>query len=332
METYLVGGAVRDQLLGLSIHERDWVVTNATPEQMLTQGYTPVGKDFPVFLHPETHEEYALARTERKTAPGYHGFIFHADPSVTLEQDLYRRDLTINAIAQDSNGKLFDPYGGQKDLQQKILRHVSPAFTEDPVRILRLARFAARSGLAGLEFLAGIPGTLGGALALNAGAHGGEIWTRVRQVTTIDRGGRLRARGPADFRVGYRQVTGPAGEWFLAAELELEPGEPAVCQARIRDLLERRNRTQPIGEPSCGSVFRNPPGDYAARLIEAAGLKGAREGGAQVSTRHANFIVNTGGASARDILALMARIQARVEGQSGVRLQPEVHCIGGTLP
>ncbi|HPB75615.1 MAG TPA: UDP-N-acetylmuramate dehydrogenase [Chromatiaceae bacterium] len=195
----------------------------------------------------------------------------------------------------------------------------------------KLARFAARSGLAGIEFLAGIPGTLGGALALNAGAHGGEIWTWVRQVTTIDRGGRIRARGPAEFRVGYRQVKGPAGEWFLAAELELEAGEPAASQARIRDLLERRNRSQPIGEPSCGSVFRNPPGDYAARLIEAAGLKGAREGGAQVSTRHANFIVNTGGASARDILALMARIQARVEGQSGVRLQPEVHCIGGTL-
>ena len=193
----------------------------------------------------------------------------------------------------------------------------------------KLARFAARAGLAGLEFLAGIPGTLGGALALNAGAHGGEIWTRVRQVTTIDRAGRLRERGPADFCVGYRQVLGPAGEWFLAAELVLEAGEPVACQARIRDLLERRNRTQPIGEPSCGSVFRNPPGDYAARLIEAAGLKGEREGGAQVSTRHANFIVNTGGASARDILALMARIQARVEGQSGVRLQPEVHCIGG---
>ncbi len=196
----------------------------------------------------------------------------------------------------------------------------------------KLARFAARAGLAGCEFLAGIPGTLGGALALNAGAHGGEIWTRVRRVTTIDRGGQFRERGPADFRVGYRQVVGPDGEWFLAAELELEAGEPAVCQARIRDLLERRNRTQPIGEPSCGSVFRNPPGDYAARLIEAAGLKGEREGGAQVSTRHANFIVNTGGASARDIRALMARIQARVEGQSGVRLQPEVHCIGGNLP
>ena len=144
MEAYLVGGAVRDQLLNIPVHERDWVVVGATPEQMLAQGYTPVGKDFPVFLHPETHEEYALARTERKTAPGYHGFVFHADASVTLEQDLYRRDLTINAIAKNAQGQLFDPYHGQRDLQQKILRHVSPAFAEDPVRILRLARFAAR--------------------------------------------------------------------------------------------------------------------------------------------------------------------------------------------
>ena len=144
METYLVGGAVRDQLLGLPVHERDWVVTGATPEQMIANGYTPVGKDFPVFLHPETHEEYALARTERKTARGYHGFVFHTDAAVTLEQDLYRRDLTINAIAKNQQGQLFDPYNGQQDLQKKILRHVSPAFAEDPVRILRLARFAAR--------------------------------------------------------------------------------------------------------------------------------------------------------------------------------------------
>lgn len=197
------------------------------------------------------------------------------------------------------------------------------------VACAKVARFAARAGLAGIEFLAGIPGTLGGALALNAGAHGGEIWGRVLRVRTIDRLGQVRAREPGDFRVGYRQVEGPAGEWFLSAELGLEAGDPAACQARIRDLLERRNRTQPIGEPSCGSVFRNPPGDYAARLIEAAGLKGEREGGAQVSTRHANFIVNLGGASARDIATLMARVQARVEGRSGVRLQPEVHCIGG---
>ena len=144
MKIYLVGGAVRDMLLGLPVRERDWVVVGATPEQMLALGYKPVGKDFPVFLHPETNEEYALARTERKTAPGYRGFVFHADSDVTLEQDLYRRDLTINAIVQDEHGQLIDPCNGQADLQQKILRHVSPAFSEDPVRILRIARFAAR--------------------------------------------------------------------------------------------------------------------------------------------------------------------------------------------
>ena len=144
MKTYLVGGAVRDKLLDYPVHERDWVVVGATPEQMLQLGYQQVGKDFPVFLHPETHEEYALARTERKTAPGYKGFVVHADPDVTLEQDLQRRDLTINAIAMDETGQLVDPYHGQRDLQQKILRHVSEAFSEDPVRILRVARFAAR--------------------------------------------------------------------------------------------------------------------------------------------------------------------------------------------
>lgn len=144
MKIYQVGGAVRDQLLGLPVQDRDWVVVGATPQQMLDLGYLPVGKDFPVFLYPQTREEYALARTERKTAPGYTGFVFHADPTVTLEEDLRRRDLTINAMALDENGKLIDPYHGQHDLQQKILRHVSPAFVEDPVRILRVARFAAR--------------------------------------------------------------------------------------------------------------------------------------------------------------------------------------------
>jgi tRNA nucleotidyltransferase (CCA-adding enzyme) len=144
MKTYVVGGAVRDALLGLPIKDRDYVVVGATPETMLQAGYKPVGKDFPVFLHPATHEEYALARTERKTAPGYRGFAFHAAPDVTLEDDLVRRDLTINAIAQGDDGVLVDPYGGQKDIKARIFRHVSAAFTEDPVRILRLARFAAR--------------------------------------------------------------------------------------------------------------------------------------------------------------------------------------------
>ena len=144
MKTFVVGGAVRDRLLGLPVQDRDHVVIGATPEQMVGQGFRPVGKDFPVFLHPDTNEEYALARTERKTAPGYRGFLFHAAPDVTLEEDLVRRDLTINAIAQTEDGTLIDPFGGQHDLEARVFRHVSDAFAEDPVRILRLARFAAR--------------------------------------------------------------------------------------------------------------------------------------------------------------------------------------------
>jgi tRNA nucleotidyltransferase (CCA-adding enzyme) len=144
MNTYLVGGAVRDALLGYPGADRDWVVVGSTPEALVAQGFVPVGRDFPVFLHPDTREEYALARTERKTARGYHGFAVHAAPDVTLEQDLARRDLTINAIAQDAQGHRIDPYGGERDIEAKVLRHVTDAFREDPVRILRLARFAAR--------------------------------------------------------------------------------------------------------------------------------------------------------------------------------------------
>ena len=144
MKRYVVGGAVRDRLLGRPVSDRDWVVLGATPQAMLDAGYLPVGRDFPVFLHPQTKEEHALARTERKTAAGYHGFVFHTDPGVTIEEDLLRRDLTINAIAQDESGALIDPHGGQRDLVDKLMRHVSPAFAEDPVRILRVARFAAR--------------------------------------------------------------------------------------------------------------------------------------------------------------------------------------------
>lgn len=143
-QRYIVGGAVRDRLLGLPVQDRDWVVVGASVADMLAAGYVPVGKDFPVFLHPKTHEEHALARTERKTAPGYKGFVFHADADVKLEDDLVRRDLTINAMAEDAQGNLIDPYGGQQDLAARVFRHVSPAFAEDPVRILRLARFSAR--------------------------------------------------------------------------------------------------------------------------------------------------------------------------------------------
>ncbi|QKI90049.1 multifunctional CCA addition/repair protein [Thiomicrorhabdus xiamenensis] len=151
MQVYLVGGAVRDALLGIEVYDRDWVVVGATPEAMLGKGFEQVGKDFPVFLHPQTHEEYALARTERKQGSGYHGFEVFADPSVTLEDDLIRRDLTINAMARSEDGAIIDPYGGQKDLQARVLRHVSPAFSEDPLRVLRVARFAAKLAPFGFE-------------------------------------------------------------------------------------------------------------------------------------------------------------------------------------
>ena len=144
MKIFAVGGCVRDQLLGVPVTDRDWVVVGATPAEMIAAGFRAVGKDFPVFLHPKTKEEYALARTERKTAPGYHGFVFHAAPDVTLEDDLARRDLTINAMALDERGVLVDPFHGRADLEAKVLRHVGPAFAEDPVRILRVARFSAR--------------------------------------------------------------------------------------------------------------------------------------------------------------------------------------------
>lgn len=163
MQIYLVGGAVRDRLLGLEVKDRDWVVVGATPDEMLAEGFKPVGSDFPVFLHPQTGEEYALARTERKSGKGYGGFRFHTSPEVSLEQDLLRRDLTINAIAQAADGSLHDPWQGQADLQQRILRHVSPAFSEDPLRVLRVARFHARFAHLGfrvadetLELMAGL--------------------------------------------------------------------------------------------------------------------------------------------------------------------------------
>ena len=150
MQIYKVGGAVRDRLLGRPVTDIDWVVVGASSDEMLARGYRPVGADFPVFLHPQSGEEYALARTERKSGRGYGGFTFHASPEVTLEEDLTRRDLTINAMAEDEQGRVIDPYGGQADLEARLLRHVSPAFAEDPLRVLRVARFAAR--YAGLGF------------------------------------------------------------------------------------------------------------------------------------------------------------------------------------
>ncbi len=193
----------------------------------------------------------------------------------------------------------------------------------------KLARFASRHDLVGVEFLAGIPGTMGGALAMNAGAWGGEAWASVQRVWTLDRAGNVRERAVGEYEPGYREVKGPAGEWFLAVELGLSHGDGAAGMARIRALLDRRAATQPIGLPSCGSVFRNPPGDHAARLIESLGLKGFRIGGAEVSAKHANFIINTGDATATDIARLINHVQEAVERRTGIRLVPEVRRVAG---
>jgi len=196
------------------------------------------------------------------------------------------------------------------------------------VTCAKVARNSVRRGLVGAEFFAGIPGTVGGALAMNAGAFGSETWELVEAVTTIDRAGGLHARLPGDFRVGYRQVECPAGEWFVAADFRLHGGDGEAAAERIRELLERRNRQQPTGLASCGSVFRNPAGEHAARLIEACGLKGLSVGGAQVSDQHANFIINNGAASAEDIETLIGRVAETVERECGIRLAPEVRIVG----
>lgn len=198
---------------------------------------------------------------------------------------------------------------------------------EAGVPCARLARHCVRAGLGGAEFFAGIPGTLGGALAMNAGAWGGETWDHVQAVEVMDRGGQMHRREPGEYEIGYRTVRGPGNEWYLAAELAFE-SDPSASMDRIAELLTRRRDTQPIGKPSCGSVFRNPEGDHAARLIEAAGLKGHQIGGARVSEKHANFIVNAGDALAADIEALIEHVRATVSSVHGVELHPEVRIVG----
>ncbi|SFX24633.1 hypothetical protein [Marinospirillum alkaliphilum] len=219
MQIYLVGGAVRDRLLGLPVHDRDWVVVGATPEAMQALGYRPVGRDFPVFLHPETGEEYALARTERKQGQGYRGFVVCADPSVTLEEDLQRRDLTINAMAENSEGVLIDPWGGQIDLQQRLLRAVSPAFAEDPLRVLRTARFAARFAELGFQVEAGTM------QLMQQLVHIGEMQALTPERCWIELEKALQTPSPSVFfhvlqQVGALQVLWPG----LFGHLQRQPG------------------------------------------------------------------------------------------------------------
>jgi UDP-N-acetylmuramate dehydrogenase len=240
---------------------------------------------------------------------------------IGLGSNLLVRDGGIRGVVVATHGALarMDRYG-----EHGIL-------AEAGVPCAKIARSCARWGLGAGEFFAGIPGTLGGALAMNAGAFGGETWDYVRWVETLDRTGVRHQRARDEYRVGYRSVVGPQGEWFIAAGLEFPAGRPTT-QASIRELLVKRNTAQPIGAPSCGSVFTNPPGEHAARLIETAGLKGFRIGAAEVSPKHANFIINTGGASAADIERLLRHVAAEVERVHGVRLQAEVRILGEPAP
>jgi UDP-N-acetylmuramate dehydrogenase len=215
-------------------------------------------------------------------------------------------------------------HGGLDDMQYSG-DHVR---VEAGVPCAKLAKFCAKNGLSGGCFFAGIPGTVGGALAMNAGAFGGETWKVVKSVEMIDRKGQIHHRDGAEFMVSYRHVDFPKDEWFVAAHFQFEKGNVEEEQEKIRALIRERRAKQPIGEPSCGSVFRNPEGHHAAQLIEQCGLKGLQIGGAIVSQKHANFIINTGHASAADIEALMSQVQQRVFAQTGVQLVPEVHILG----
>ncbi len=215
-----------------------------------------------------------------------------------------------------------------------ILNHVERSASQQVtagagIPCTQLARQCIRWGLAPSEFFAGIPGTLGGALAMNAGAHGGETWQRVRSVKTIDRQGEFHQRLPDEYEIAYRSVLGPGNEWFLEAVLEFDP-EANASMETLKEMLERRKATQPLGLPSCGSVFRNPTGDHAARLIEASGLKGHRIGGAEVSEKHANFIINSDNASAADVERLITYVQQTVADQQGVELVHEVRIVGNS--
>ena len=239
---------------------------------------------------------------------------------VGLGSNLLVRDGGIPGVVISTRGTL--------DRLERTSQDV--VYAEAGVACARIARQCIKWGLGPAEFFAGIPGTLGGALAMNAGAFGGETWRHVVEVETIDRGGGEHRRSASEYRISYRHVEPPvAEEWFLAARLRFEV-RPPEHRSEVDSLLERRKATQPIGEWSCGSVFTNPPGDHAARLIEAAGLKGLAVGGASVSTKHANFIVNHGAATAADVESLITRVQDEVQRAHGVRLRPEVRIVGRT--
>lgn len=237
---------------------------------------------------------------------------------IGLGSNVLIRDGGINGTVIFTQGHL----SGMSEIDKKTLR------VEAGVPCAKLAKYCAKLGYSEAAFFAGIPGTVGGALAMNASAFGGETWPHVVAVETMNRRGEIKMRAPHDFKVGYREVGRPLDEWFVAGHFAFPRGDTEKASQAIRELLQKRSASQPIGEFSCGSVFRNPPGDHAARLIEKCGLKGLREGGAWVSEKHANFIINGGRATASDIEKLIATIKKEVEVQHGVTLISEVHIIG----
>ena len=234
--------------------------------------------------------------------------------------------LGSNLLVRDGGfrGQVIAPLNALKRMELQLDGNL---YVECGSSCARLAKFCQKKGLGGADFFAGIPGTVGGALAMNAGAFGGETWTAVQQAIMIDRQGQLHQRGVEEFEVGYRRVSLPEPEWFAAALFRFEP-RPADEDSKIRQLLRQRNETQPIGEPSCGSVFKNPPGQHAAKLIEAAGLKGYHHGTARVSDKHANFIISNSETLAADVESLIYHIQARVADEFDVKLETEVRIVG----
>jgi UDP-N-acetylmuramate dehydrogenase len=252
--------------------------------------------------------------------------------NLPLDEPLFWLGLGSNVLIRDGgfNGTVIHTHKMLSDLQiiaqdpnEGLIMSVAAG-----VPCAKIARLAAKHGVVGAEFFAGIPGTMGGALAMNAGAFGSETWEHVISIEVINRQGQIFTRQPDEYAIGYRAVTGPAQEWFLGAKLKFMPGDQQQAQLRIKELLQRRHDSQPIGLPSCGSVFRNPEGKYAAQLIEASKLKGRRIGGAEVSNKHANFIINVGGASAKDVEDLILEIQHKVLVDHGIELIPEVKFVG----
>ncbi|HET9580751.1 MAG TPA: multifunctional CCA tRNA nucleotidyl transferase/2'3'-cyclic phosphodiesterase/2'nucleotidase/phosphatase [Usitatibacter sp.] len=316
MKTYVVGGAVRDELLGLPVQDRDHVVVGSSPEEMVRLGFRPVGADFPVFLHPQTHEEYALARTERKTAPGYKGFTFHASPDVTLEDDLRRRDLTINAMARAENGELVDPHGGAADLKAGMLRHVSEAFAEDPVRILRVARFAARFGFAVAPETMRLMETM-----VRSGEADALVPERVWQ--ELARG--LMEKTPARMLAILRECGALAR---VLPELDATFSDPEVPErlARRLQLAASRRYSLPV---RYAALLLDLEGDAAARLSERVNAPGDCRELARLAILERELLRHGTELDAETALAVMERSDAFRRPERLERLLELAECDAG---